>query len=238
MKKILNYILVGIFISFAYNCEQDDPANPNYVTFEVDPISFRVDKDATSTQDVKVYSGNVTSSDRTYTIAVDGSSTLAASYNVPSTVTIPGGTNEGVISVSVTDDNNLEFVTQTLILDLVDEAGINFGDNLVINVTELCPATLVQFTLTLDTWPDETTWELYDLNMGQTVIASGGPYVNPDDDFAVLVSEYCLTPGDYGIVVYDSYGDGGPTYTVTSGSTTLASGTVSSTFSSSAFTIN
>ena len=237
MKKILNYILIGAFISFAYNCEEDDSAGSNYVTLESSPIGFSVGKDATETKDVNVYTGNVTGSDRTFSVAVDASSTLGTSYTVPATVTIPGGTNVGTLAVSVTDDDTLEFVAQTLVLSIEDEAGISVGGNLVVNVTELCPANIVTFKLNLDTWPDETTWELYDLSNGSVVIASGGPYINPDDDFAALSFDFCLQAGDYGIVVYDSYGDGGPDYTVSVGSTTLASGSLSSTFSSSTFTL-
>mgnify|MGYP006897119526 CR=1 FL=1 len=72
-----------------------------------------------------------------------------------------------------------------------------------------------------------------------TVIASGGPYDNPADDFAVLNFEYCLLPGDYGVVVYDSYGDGGPTFSVSSGATTLvAATTVGGSQSSATFAVN
>ncbi len=239
MKKIINYILVGILISFAYNCEEDLPSgSTNYVTLEESPNGFTVDKDATSTKDIYVYAGNKTGSSRTFNVLVDGSSTLTASYSVPSTVTIPANSNVGALSVSITDDDTLGFVTQTLVLDLEAEAGQSFGENLVINVAEACPGSLVQFFLTLDTWPDETTWEIYDLSGTPAVIFSGGPYVNPDDDFAELAFEWCLLPGDYGVVVYDAYGDGGPTYSVSSGATTLVgSTTLGGSSSSNTFTI-
>lgn len=240
MKKILNYIIVGILISFAYNCEEDLPSgSTNYVTLEESPSGISVDKDATTTQDINVYTGNKTGSDRTYNVVVDASSTLTANYTVPSSVTIPANSNVGAITVSITDDDTLGFDAQTLVLSLQEEAGISFGGNLVINVAEACPGAIAVFSLSLDTWPDETSWEIYDLSGAPTVIFSGGPYINPDDDFANLVFEFCLLPGDYGVVVYDSYGDGGPTYSVVTGSTTLVPPTtlVSTTSSSSTFTI-
>ncbi|EDP71623.1 hypothetical protein FBALC1_04027 [Flavobacteriales bacterium ALC-1] len=239
MKKIINYIMVGILVSFAYNCEEDLPSgSTNYVTFETSPSGFTVDKDATTSKDIFVYAGNKTGSARTFNVSVDASSTLGASYSVPSTVTIPANSNVGALPVSITDDNTLEFVPQTLVLNIQEESGTDINGSLVINVTESCPGTLVQFFLDLDTWPDETTWEIYDLSGTPTVIFSGGPYNNPADDFANLFFEFCLLPGDYGVVVYDSYGDGGPTYSVKAGATTLVgSTTLGGSSSSNTFTI-
>ncbi|WP_422106041.1 RagB/SusD family nutrient uptake outer membrane protein [Winogradskyella sp.] len=97
----------------------------------------------------------------------------------------------------------------------------------------------IQVQIQLDTWPDETTWEIYDLSGAPTLIISGGPYINPDDDFAVLSYDFCLPSGSYGIAVYDAYGDGGPTYSVSTGSTILVPATtVMGTQSSNTFTLN
>jgi hypothetical protein len=97
----------------------------------------------------------------------------------------------------------------------------------------------VTFNLNLDTWPDETSWEVYDLTGTPTVIFSGGPYINPDDDFAELSFDFCLAAGNYGVVVYDSYGDGGPTYSVTTATGTLVPSTsVGGSQSSATFTVN
>ena len=142
--------------------------------------------------------------------------------------------------MSVTDDDTLSFDAQTLIVEFLDGDGISIGDAVTINVAEACPGSLVRFNLTLDTWPDETTWEVYDLSGTPTVLDFGGPYINPDDDFAELSFEYCLLPGDYGVVVYDSYGDGGPTFSVTTttGSTLVAATTLGGTQSSATFTVD
>lgn len=242
MKKILKYVLLGVLISFAYNCEEDlESGATNYVTFynEGDASVLRIANNATATKEVKVYTGNKTGSDRTFNVMVAPNSTLQTNYSVPATVTVPANTNEGTLLVSVTDDDNLQFVPQTLVLVLEDEAGFSTGETLVLNVTELCPDTIVKFSLKLDTWPDETTWEIYDLSGGQqVVIASGGPYVNPDDDFAEFVFEYCLASGNYGVVVYDAYGDGGPNYKIALNGVTVVSETVTGTFTSSEFTVN
>jgi len=91
----------------------------------------------------------------------------------------------------------------------------------------------------LDNWPNETSWEIFDLSGTPTVIFSGGPYVDPNDDFAELSFDFCLASGDYGIAVYDSYGDGGPNYSITSASGDLVSDTVvAGSQSSATFTVN
>lgn len=241
MKKILNYIILGVFVTFAFSCEEDiDAGGVNYITFEKTPYSFKVDKDATTTQDLKVYAGNKTGSDRTFSVEVSAASTLVANYSVPSTVTIPANSNVGLLSVSVTDDDDLGFENQTLILNLVKENTASFGGSLTVNVAEACPNTIVKLAIGLDVWPEETTWELYDLSdpTNPVIISSGGPYSNPDDNDSTFNYEFCLDSGDYGIVVYDSYGDGGSSYSVTAGATVLASGTLTTTFLSSTFTID
>ncbi|MUU79359.1 RagB/SusD family nutrient uptake outer membrane protein [Winogradskyella endarachnes] len=97
----------------------------------------------------------------------------------------------------------------------------------------------ITIEIQLDDWPDETTWQIFDLSGDPTVIISGGPYVNPDDDFTIKSYNFCLASGNYGIAVYDSYGDGGSAYTVFNGTTPLTAFTeVVSSSSSTAFTLN
>ena len=69
---------------------------------------------------------------------------------------------------------------------------------------------ILTFELTLDNWPDETTWSITDSN--GNIIDSEGPYNNPADDFLVISKEYSLEPGEYTITVNDLYGDGGPVF--------------------------
>ncbi|MUU78928.1 hypothetical protein [Winogradskyella endarachnes] len=235
MKKYYKYFAV-LTALVLFNCQEDLESDlSNFVGFEEGPVVYTVDNSSTLTLDVTVAASEVANSDRTYSIYVDeDNSDLLSSYSVPSTVTIPAGTNLGTVSVSVTDDENLGFVTQTLVLDFVDEADTDFGDPVTLEFTETCLDTIVTFYLTLDTWPDETTWEIYDLSDLSAPIASGGPYINPDDDFAELSFDYCLASGDYGVVVYDSYGDGGPTYSVSIGDTVLVAETTLAGYNSSA----
>lgn len=235
-KSLFSLALVVLLFTA---CEQDlESPVSNFAGFEIGTAerAITVPKDASESFDIKVYATETTSSDRTFNVVVDMDDTsLASPYTVPSTVTIPGGSNEGTLTFTVTDNDNLGFEKQLLVFGI---EGFS-GNEVTYAVTEQCLDTVVTFNLELDTWPDETTWEIYDLNGTPSVIASGGPYVNPDDDFAVLAFDFCLAAGNYGVVVYDSYGDGGPVFSVTSAGGTLVPATaVGGTQSSATFTIN
>lgn len=63
---------------------------------------------------------------------------------------------------------------------------------------------IVDLTLTTDCWGSEVTWEVV---QGATQYYAGGPY----SDVAggeVLTEQWCLAPGCYDFIIYDSYGDG------------------------------
>lgn len=87
-------------------------------------------------------------------------------------------------------------------------------------------ATTVTLTLTFDNYPEETSWQILD---GSTVVASGGTYPSQPDGSTINV-DVDLDAGCYDFVINDSYGDGiccsygSGSYSLTDGSTTLASG--------------
>lgn len=209
MKKILNYILIGMLISFAYSCEEDinDGASFNYVTFEDGPSDFEVEKDATTSREIFVYAANKTGSARTYDIVINDATDLTAAYTVASSVTIPSDSNEGSFTVSVTDDEDLGFVAQSLVLDFVDVSGANLSDSLVLNVTELCTDNKIALNLTFDDYAEETSWEIQDAS--GTAIFSGGQGGAYDDlDATSLSISFCIPDGDYTFVINDAFGDG------------------------------
>ncbi|MGB0525536.1 MAG: T9SS type A sorting domain-containing protein, partial [Flammeovirgaceae bacterium] len=86
--------------------------------------------------------------------------------------------------------------------------------------------TAVNVSITFDNYPEETAWEI---RSGSTVVASGGTYASQPDGSTINVN-VDLADGCYDFVITDAYGDGiccsfgNGSYTVTSGSTTLASG--------------
>ncbi len=88
-----------------------------------------------------------------------------------------------------------------------------------------CVTDQVELNITLDNYPGETTWNLK--NGSGTTIASGGPYSGAG---STVYQAFNLTPGDYTFTINDSYGDGiccgygQGSYSLTSGSTTIANG--------------
>jgi hypothetical protein len=209
MKKILNYILIGILIGFTYSCDEDinDGASFNYVTFEDGPTDFEVEKDATSSREIYVYAANKTGSARTYDILVNEASNLTAAYTVDGSVTIPADSNVGSFMLSVTDDEDLGFVAQTLMLDFMDVSGANLSDGLTVNVTELCTDNKVALNLTFDQYAEETSWEIQDAS-GAVLFSGGQGGVYDDLDETSLSISFCIPDGDYTFVINDAFGDG------------------------------
>ena len=90
-----------------------------------------------------------------------------------------------------------------------------------------CTGTEVTLSITLDNYPEETSWEIEDSN--GNVVASGGTYGSSPDGSTISVTE-CLADGCYDFIIYDAYGDGiccgygNGSYSLTGGGSTLASG--------------
>jgi subtilisin family serine protease len=87
----------------------------------------------------------------------------------------------------------------------------------------------ITLTLTVDNYPEETSWAIIDGN--STTIASGGTYGSIADGSTITVP-ICIADGCFDFVIYDAYGDGiccgygNGSYTLTKDSdgSTLASG--------------
>lgn len=90
-----------------------------------------------------------------------------------------------------------------------------------------CTDTEVIINITLDNYPEETSWSL--VNAGGATVASGGTYGSQADGSTVTITE-CLADGCYDFVINDAYGDGiccsygNGSYTVTAGGAVVASG--------------
>ncbi|WP_400081173.1 hypothetical protein [Winogradskyella sp. R77965] len=231
MNKFLNYTAVCLLLLISFSCEDENGIGEsvNYITFESGPLATDLVENATSTFDVTVYTGNIVGADRTLAIMVSDDTALDAStFSVPATVTVPGNSNEGSFAITFTDNDNLGFVAEQLILTFEEGNGISVGDPLVIDVAQECLDTLVTLDLTFDNWAEEASWEIYDLSGTTPAIifsgGSGGEYTDLDNSSISL--NFCLASGNYGIAVYDAYGDGGTDYVVSAGGAELSSGSV------------
>ncbi len=103
-------------------------------------------------------------------------------------------------------------------------------DNIRLTTGTINPPSCTDVTLsiTLDDYPEETSWQIVN-NSNNQVVVSGGTYGSQPDGSTISVTE-CLDAGSYTFTINDSYGDGiccsygNGSYSLTSGSTTLASG--------------
>lgn len=79
------------------------------------------------------------------------------------------------------------------------------NDTLVMTINAVGTPAYANLDITTDDYGSETTWEVQDAS--GNVVYSGGPYtdVNGGQQFSY---SFCLEPGCYDLVVYDSYGDG------------------------------
>ena len=197
----------------------DDFDTPAYVTFTADPVVVSLPDGAQETKEISIYTANKTSSDRVIDVIVtDETDAEPATYNVPSSVTIPANSNEAKLLVDFTSIN-LDLTTEKkLVLKLVAD-GLSIGEDLVIPMSQACPSgeSKVKVTLEFDTYPEEVAWRILD-GSGNTVLASSDPfgygaYTGLSGSFDVV---QCVPSGTYTIQIFDQYGDGGTEYTIVS----------------------
>lgn len=105
-----------------------------------------------------------------------------------------------------------------------NETGVDCGGP---DCAECPPCTNVTVSITLDNYPEETSWTI--TNASGSVVASGGTYGSQPDGSTVNITT-CLTDGCYDFTINDTYGDGiccsygSGSYTVTTGGNTVAAG--------------
>jgi hypothetical protein len=108
-----------------------------------------------------------------------------------------------------------------------DETGVDCGGSSCPPCSGGCTENSVTLTIVLDNYPEETSWTVTNSSGG--TVASGGTYGNRPDG-STVVENLCLADGCYDFNIFDSYGDGiccsygSGSYSLTAGSTVLASG--------------
>lgn len=194
--------MIIISVTIFVGCESDDFNEPDYVSFQAEPASVLVDFGGTASHDVKVYTSNVASADRTFELYADTTTTLPSqAYSFPTSVTVPGGTNEGVFTIELSD-TGINPNGDNLIIGFAPREGGFVGDNKVIEVGQFCDPQLV-FDFVFDGYASETTWKVEDAE--GNVVLTGGPWSDGTPTASVA---RCLGPGEYVFTVYDQYGDG------------------------------
>lgn len=203
MKKSI--LLLAMFSISLVGCDYDVELEPlNYVTFERDmSAEIGLDSGESATQEITVYASNITNNDRTFDIQVSDATTLEqAGYDVPDSVTVPGGTNEGTFTVGVSNVN-LGLAGKELIFFLSETSELSSGDPYEISVFRTCVGTEFVIDLAFDAYASEIEWSLEDSD-GNELITVGGY----KDGAATASKSLCLDPGTYTFTVTDSFGDG------------------------------
>lgn len=244
--------------------------NYNYISLEepsLKTVSLYPDE-ATSIES-KVYATYASTVDRTFNLVIDAAATTldASYYTVPSTVTIPAGEMFGVFTVGITGTNigagkklivglqqqegvdvGIDSFTETAVVVEGSSIPVNYVNvvktgNLTFNIEERCDFNKCVLTIKFDNYPEETAWELYNMDdpSNPILVTSGGLNAAGTAitgyaalgfaDQSTFSTNICLQDGTYSFVIYDDYGDGMYTsasvqgnYSLKFGSTILASG--------------
>ena len=205
MKKINLILLLFLSMSlFVFNSCDDDESEFVYVTFAEPEYSKGVDVGGTESFNITVYTGANVGSDTSFNIAIDPSSDAAAgSYEIPTSVTVPSGSNEGTFTVNLSDVN-LGIGINNLVLNFDALRNYFDGGSTTISYVQNCTEVTATLDFNFDFYSEETTWEVRDALDG--VVASKGGYVNGQWTASETIT---LCSGrDYTLIVYDAFSDG------------------------------
>ena len=208
MKKTVNIFLILFSIFLFQSCEEDQfESSLNYVSFGDATYSTGVDVGGTTNFDVKVYASTTSGADRNFNVAVDADSNAATgSYVVPASVTIPSGSNEGTLTVALSDVN-LGIGVNKLILNFTEVlGGHDSGGSTTIEYIQNCTEVSGTLDLGWDTWGREVSWEIRDALY--CVVVSGGGYTDGGTANSDSVSITLCAGRSYTLITTDAYGDG------------------------------
>ncbi len=214
MKNIFKYGILTAILGIAVSCDDDEPFDrANYVNFQPKAASVEVVDQETASVDVKIYATTVAGSDRTFNVNLSETSSLdPQAFTLPETVTIPGGSNEGTLTINITDANqNGELVTltaKTIDFTLSGSNGaIVSNDMFSVEVVEQCLLNSANLSITFDDYPAETYWAIFSAADTSTPLYSGGLNGAYEGEASANI-KFCLEDGDYLLVFFDTYGDG------------------------------
>ena len=220
-KKIIYLLLLALPLVLMTSCEENLVGTPdlNHVSFEVNTLKFGVDIDGENTNTIAIYAASKSASARTVEIVVvsDETTADAASYTVPTSVTIPANSNVAELSVTISD-LNISSAGETLTIGLVSKEGLFVGGNITINVQQVCPTNGGTLEIGFDGYPEEVYWDIKDAagTIVATSNAAGVAYGGHANEAAgsSLIYNFCWDAGTYTFRVFDQYADGGGAITI------------------------
>ena len=218
MKKIKLIAYLFIAICTLNSCTDEvEPSALDYITFGTDKYSTGVDPGGATTFDIPVYTAKVYSAATTFNVTVDGAKAAAGSYDVPASVSIAAGSNEGVLTVSLSDVN-LGIGINEITINFKDEAGSYHGESTTLAYVQNCTEIIATLDLSFDRWGSEVYWEIRDALDGIVVSTGGYPDTGPGTTTTDSVAITLCAGRSYTFLALDAYGDGwGGDYTLTIG---------------------
>ncbi|CAM1352554.1 hypothetical protein [Tenacibaculum insulae] len=219
MKKIFTFLTIFSLAFTFTSCEDEiETSSLKYISFSQSTEKVPVGYNEQSNVEYNFFSTKTTSSSRVFNVEILDTSTADTQfYTIPSTVTIPGGSNKGVITVEVNDGAWLDTdKTVDLRLSSEDES-YYFGETLTLNIFRSCPFDINNFVGTYDaledgqynyevivekgTQPNELVLtNLYDVGGTTNIILDLSDEVKPKVSFAPY--------GQGGVLyVHPTYGD-------------------------------
>lgn len=218
MKKILLNLLVVTVVIFTYNSCDDDPVifdNVNGQTaaaFTTTSLSVTVPPEGiTVTLPINVTT--VSTSDRTFNAEadLDASTAISGSYSI-GTATIPAGSYDGSLEISLNTNSLSDGILYSLVVDLVPPAGSAvFNETATIEYNKEIVCNDVVLTIVTDAYAEETGWDIRDAsgNVVESVaIGTYGPAASAASRGKTYTYNINLPDGCYTLNMYDLYGDG------------------------------
>lgn len=215
MKK-LKIILASLLLLAFMGCDKEDaPINTVYdningqtgVGFSVQNQSVIVPEEGI-TVTVPVRVTTLSTSDRTFNVSVDPSSTGNSQDYTIGSVTIPAGSYFGSFSVTFGNFDNLpDLVNQTLVvnLDLPDGTAVVGSETVTFTYLKKIICNDLMLVINADTFGSETTFEITDAS--GAIVQSGGPFSDVSGGRTYSFN-FSLPDGCYTFTIFDSFGDG------------------------------
>ena len=161
MKKIISLFAILMVVFIFTNCEKNDdtPAitEIDYVGLESDFL-IGVDPSGTATEEVTIATSQISSSDRTFNIAVDTDLTTAdpSAYSVPASVTVPANTNIGTFNVEVIGPNVNPSGLDILAIGFTSQDDdLSVSEPISLNLQQVCQSNEVTLEIIFDNYPVE-----------------------------------------------------------------------------------
>jgi len=145
MKK-LNLIVALAITALLSSCEPDvviydGAGGKSLVTFESTSYALPITIDATGFVDINVFVSTISSTERTFGLAVNNDATtiIPGSVTIPTTVTIPANSYEGTVRLNGTDIVGVETSAELLVLTVVADDVTAVGLPTIVSVFQVCP---------------------------------------------------------------------------------------------------